>query len=99
MEYPISTRKDMKLIDGSVHRGIACTTAWNNVVVIGTSSSRGWVIKHAFGVGDSHGKISIFCIDTLWIHIFYWFSILMCGFYSGNELTLDPPFDMGYQIW
>jgi hypothetical protein len=24
---------------------------------------------------------------------------LMCGFYSGNELTLDPPFDMGYQIW
>jgi hypothetical protein len=49
------------------HGVITCIAAGNDVIVIGTS--RGWVIRHDFGVGDSHGKFFIFSADTLWIHI------------------------------
>ena len=34
---------------------ITCMTAGNDVIVIGTS--KGWIIRHDFGVGDSHGKV------------------------------------------
>ena len=40
------------------HGVITCMAAGNDVIVIGTS--RGWVIRHDFGAGDSHGKVSIF---------------------------------------
>jgi len=43
---------------------ITCMAAGNDVIVIGTS--RGWVIRHDSGGGDSHGKVSIFCVVTLW---------------------------------
>lgn len=36
---------------------ITCMTAGNDVIVIGTS--KGWIIRHDFGVGDSYGKVLI----------------------------------------
>lgn len=49
---------------------ITCMAAGNDVIVIGTS--RGWVIRHDFGVGDSHGKVSILLrVTTPLKHIFY----------------------------
>lgn len=41
---------------------ITCMTAGNDVIVIGTS--KGWVIRHDFGVGDSYGKVLILLIST-----------------------------------
>lgn len=37
---------------------ITCMAAGNDVIVLGTS--KGWVIRHDFGVGDSFGKVSPF---------------------------------------
>jgi len=36
---------------------ITCMAAGNDVIVIGTS--RGWVIRHDFGLGNSSGEVSI----------------------------------------
>lgn len=36
---------------------ITCMTAGNDVIVLGTS--KGWIIRHDFGVGDSYGNASI----------------------------------------
>lgn len=47
---------------------ITCIAAGNDVIVIGTS--KGWVIRHDFGVGDSHGNDSIFGVISL-IHVFF----------------------------
>ena len=45
--------------DAAKGRGvITCMAAGNDVIVIGTS--KGWVIRHDFGVGDSHGEVSNF---------------------------------------
>lgn len=33
---------------------ITCMAAGNDVIVLGTS--KGWVIRHDFGIGDSHGE-------------------------------------------
>lgn len=35
------------------HGVITCMAAGNDVIVLGTS--KGWVIRHDFGVGDSNG--------------------------------------------
>lgn len=35
---------------------ITCMAAGNDVIVIGTS--RGWVVRHDFGVGNSNGEVS-----------------------------------------
>ncbi|KAK7272350.1 hypothetical protein RJT34_28879 [Clitoria ternatea] len=40
------------------HGVISCIAAGNDVIVIGTS--RGWVIRHDFGVGDSY--VQFFCL-------------------------------------
>lgn len=50
---------------------ITCMTAGNDVIVIGTS--KGWIIRHDFGVGDSHGKVVILLISP------YEFSINCCS--------------------
>ena len=34
---------------------VTCMAAGNDVIVIGTS--KGWVIRHDFGVGDSYGIV------------------------------------------
>lgn len=38
------------------HGVITCMAAGNDVIVLGTS--KGWVIRHDFGVGDSFGVFS-----------------------------------------
>ena len=44
---------------------ITCMAAGNDVIVIGTS--KGWVIRHDFGVGDSNGKI-VFFLPHILLH-------------------------------
>lgn len=62
---------------------ITCMTAGNDVIVIGTS--RGWVIRHDFGVGDSHGKVSI-DIDTSYLVTFaFWVSKLVILFVNEDR--------------
>lgn len=40
---------------------ITCMAAGNDVIVLGTS--KGWVIRHDFGVGDSSGMcLYIYCL-------------------------------------
>ena len=34
---------------------VTCMAAGNDVIVIGTS--KGWVIRHDFGLGDSYGTV------------------------------------------
>lgn len=47
------------------HGVITCMAAGNDVIVLGTS--KGWVIRHDFGVGDSYGVV-------LRLHyLLYWF--------------------------
>lgn len=37
---------------------ITCMAAGNDVIVLGTS--KGWIIRHDFGVGDSYGTFYLF---------------------------------------
>lgn len=47
----------------SKNRGmITCMAAGNDVIVLGTS--KGWIIRHDFGVGSSYGILHIFIICT-----------------------------------
>jgi len=41
---------------------ITCMAAGNDVIVIGTS--KGWIIRHDFGVGDSYGKVLILLVTN-----------------------------------
>lgn len=43
---------------------ITCMAAGNDVIVIGTS--KGWVIRHDFGVGDSYGAYRRFVCLFMW---------------------------------
>lgn len=45
---------------------ITCMAAGNDVIVLGTS--KGWVIRHDFGVGDSYG---------IYIHIIHIIIVMM----------------------
>lgn len=42
---------------------ITCMAAGNDVIVLGTS--KGWLIRHDFGVGDSYGGVSLTLIDRV----------------------------------
>lgn len=42
---------------------ITCMAAGNDVIVLGTS--KGWIIRHDFGVGDSYGKLNLHLFMSL----------------------------------
>lgn len=46
---------------------ITCMAAGNDVIVIGTS--KGWIIRHDFGVGDSNGIASSFALFCFFLSI------------------------------
>lgn len=46
------------------HGVITCMAAGNDVIILGTS--KGWVIRHDFGAGDSYGIF--FCLYFLWTY-------------------------------
>lgn len=50
---------------------ITCMAAGNDVIVLGTS--KGWVIRHDFGVGVSDGIIGFLYLYFLCINcLYYW---------------------------
>ena len=56
-------------------RGVStCMAAGNDVIVLGTS--KGWVIRHDFGVGDSYGIVSSFTQLFSFTSIFF-YSLIM----------------------
>lgn len=47
---------------------ITCMAAGNDVIVLGTS--KGWVIRHDFGVGDSYGNFFNLILEFHSLHIY-----------------------------
>ena len=52
--------------DAAKGRGvITCMAAGNDVILLGTS--KGWIIRHDFGVGDSYGTLLYILIEWFFL--------------------------------
>ena len=59
---------------------VTCMAAGNDVIVIGTS--KGWIIRHDFGVGDTYGTFISLITSQLHFLRFFFINLL------SNSITL-----------